>query len=294
MKNLKIKQRKGRRWIKKGKKPLQNEDEDYEIEEPEKERVKKKKIERQFKSLRAKTTVKPLYEATKTLTPERKSKIRKMGFGTLLDFPFEKIPGKLPYFVLKNLNTKTMKVTFPNDSTLKITPKKIWEVLGIPMGKRKLESDSPREYDDEFLKAFKEQFDDKKYITISDLSKQIQRTTNADFMFQMNYLMLFSNCMIHCDNSSRLIYYVIKNIKSTDIISDFDWCKFIWDNIKTSKTHWDDRTLENWYYGPNTVLMVKLNFYFLISNLIKKILKNILINCVFYLITVHLLALYKN
>ncbi|GJV41591.1 hypothetical protein Tco_1420031 [Tanacetum coccineum] len=132
-----------------------------------------------------------------------------MGFGTLLDFPFEKIPGKLPYFVVKNLDTKKMKVTFPSGSELKITPKKIWEVLGIPMGKNKLESDSPREYDDEFLKAFKEQFHGKKYITISDLSKQIQRTTNTDFMFQMNYLMLFSNCMIHYDNSSRLIYYLI-------------------------------------------------------------------------------------
>ncbi|GJZ03383.1 hypothetical protein Tco_0536658 [Tanacetum coccineum] len=213
----------------KGKKKLEVDDEDYEIEEPQDKRVKKKKIEREFKSLRAKTTVKPLYKATKTLTPERKTKIREMGFGTLLDFPFEKIPGKLPYFV---------------------------EVLGIPMGKKKLESDSPREYDDEFLKAFKVQFHDKKYITITDLSKQIQRTTNTDFMFQMNYLMLFSNCMIHCDNSSRLIYYVIKNIKSTYIISDFDWCKFIWDHIKTSKNTWDDRTLENWYYGPNTVLML--------------------------------------
>ncbi|GJY38871.1 hypothetical protein Tco_0425235 [Tanacetum coccineum] len=48
-----------------------------------------------------------------------------------------------------------MKVTFPSGSELKITPKKIWEVLGIPMGKKKLKSDSPREYDDELLKAFK-------------------------------------------------------------------------------------------------------------------------------------------
>ncbi|GJU25548.1 hypothetical protein Tco_1164169 [Tanacetum coccineum] len=132
----------------------------------------------------------------------------------------------------------------------------IWEVLGIPMGKNKPGSDSPREYDDEFLKAFKEQFHGKKYITISDISKQIKRTTNTDLMFQMNYLMLFSNCMIHCDNSSRLIYYVIKNIKSTDIINDFDRCKFIWDHIQTSKNSWDIRTQENWYYGPNTILML--------------------------------------
>ncbi|GJT33910.1 hypothetical protein Tco_0924329 [Tanacetum coccineum] len=75
-------------------------------------------------------------------------------------------------------------------------------------------------------------------------------------MFQINYLMLFANCMINCDNTSRLKYYVIKNIKSSDIISDFDWCSFIWDHIKTSKIGWDDRTVQNWYYGPNTVLML--------------------------------------
>ncbi|GKC18223.1 hypothetical protein Tco_1015005 [Tanacetum coccineum] len=137
--------------LKKEKKKVEDDDKDYEIEEPQDKSVKKKKIERQFKSLRAKTLVKPLYEVTKTLTPERKTEIRDMGFGTLLDFPFEKILGKLPYFVVKNLDTKKMKVTFPSGSELKITPKKIWEVLGIPMGKNKLESDSPREYDDEFL-----------------------------------------------------------------------------------------------------------------------------------------------
>ncbi|GJR12665.1 hypothetical protein Tco_0795317 [Tanacetum coccineum] len=41
-------------------------------------------------------------------------------------------------------------------------------VTGIPIGKNKLESDSPREYDDEFLKAFKEQFHGKKNWTCQD------------------------------------------------------------------------------------------------------------------------------
>nr|GEV74956.1 hypothetical protein [Tanacetum cinerariifolium] len=139
-----------------------------------------------------------------------------------------------------------MEGTFPSGSKIKITPKKTREVLGIPVGKMKLEFNYPKEYDDKFLKDFKAEFHHKKYTIITDLSKQIQRTTNTDFMFQMNYLMLFSNYMIHCDNNSSLIYYVIKNIKSIDIISDFDWCKLIWDHIKTSKNTWDDRTLENW------------------------------------------------
>ncbi|GKA74978.1 hypothetical protein Tco_0781356, partial [Tanacetum coccineum] len=89
-----------------------------------------------------------------------------------------------------------MEVSFLSGSKLKITPRKIWEVLGIPMGENKLESDSPMDDEDQFINDIKAQFGDKKFIT-TDLSKQIQRTTNTYFMFQMNYLMLFSNCIIH-------------------------------------------------------------------------------------------------
>ncbi|GKE15091.1 hypothetical protein Tco_1422668, partial [Tanacetum coccineum] len=109
----------------KGKKKVQDDDEDYELEEMQSE---KKKLEKEFKSLRAKTTIR----------------------------------GKLPYFVLKILDTKRMEVSFPSGSKLKITPKKMWEVLGIPMGKNKLESHTPREYYDELLKAFKALFNNKK------------------------------------------------------------------------------------------------------------------------------------
>ncbi|GJY43441.1 hypothetical protein Tco_0431654 [Tanacetum coccineum] len=158
-----------------------------QLEKKEKEEVKKRKRVEKGKKMnktrrrqlkegekrRAKTTVKPLFLATKSLSPERKTKIREMGFGSLLDFPFEKISGKLPYFVLKKLDTKRMEVSFPSGSKLKITPKKIWEVLGIPMGKNKLEYDTPREYYDELLKAFKAQYN-KKFITTTYLSKQIQ------------------------------------------------------------------------------------------------------------------------
>nr|GEX97980.1 hypothetical protein [Tanacetum cinerariifolium] len=139
---------------------------------------------------------------------------------------------------------RKIEVSLPSGSKIKITPKNL-EVLGIPMGKKKVESNSLRDFNDEFLIAFKKQFEDKKYPTTTDLSRLIQRTINIDFMFQINYLTLFANCMINCDNTSRLKYHVIKNIKSSDILNDFDWCSFIWDHIKTSKIGWDDRKLQN-------------------------------------------------
>nr|GEW59034.1 peptidase C48, SUMO/sentrin/Ubl1 [Tanacetum cinerariifolium] len=93
----------------KGKKKVKDDDEDFVVEEQHDEEDDNKNFESKFKSLRARTTVLPLYDATQSLSPERKSKIREMGFASMLDLPFQKIPGKLPYFVLKNLNTKKWK-----------------------------------------------------------------------------------------------------------------------------------------------------------------------------------------
>ncbi|GJU28435.1 hypothetical protein Tco_1167056 [Tanacetum coccineum] len=154
----------------KRKKKVEDDDKDFVVEEQHDEEDDNKNFKSKFKSLRARTTVLLLYDATQSLSPERKIKIREIGFASI-----------------------KMEVSLPTGSKIKITPKKIWEVLGIPMGKKKLESDSPRYFNDKFLTAFKTQFEGK---------------------------------------------------------------NFIWDHIKTSKIGWDDRTLQNWYYGPNTVLML--------------------------------------
>ncbi|GKA31388.1 hypothetical protein Tco_0717693, partial [Tanacetum coccineum] len=170
----------------KGKKKVEDDDEVFVVEEQHDEEDGNKNFELKFKSLRARTTVLPLYDATQSLSPERKSKIREMGFTSIKN-------GSFIANWIQNQNYT----------------KKIREVLGIPMGKKKLESEYPRDFNDEFLTTFKKHFEGKKYPTTTDLSK------------------------------------VIKNIKSSDIISDFDWCSFIWDHIKTSKIGWDDRTLQN-------------------------------------------------
>ncbi|PWA48407.1 hypothetical protein CTI12_AA486560 [Artemisia annua] len=156
-----------------------------------------------FKSLRAKTTVKPFYNVVHSLSPERKQRVREMGFGTLLGFPYIEFPSKLQYFILKHLDDDTMQVKLPNGGVIEITPSKIREVLGIPMG--------PMSF-----------FADKK------------------------------------SNSSMLKYHVLENVMSSKDIPNIDWCVFIWNCIKESKEKWDDKTFENWYYGPHVTFTVKL------------------------------------
>ncbi|GJV48651.1 hypothetical protein Tco_1438863 [Tanacetum coccineum] len=67
----------------KGKKKVEDDDEDFVLEEPHDEEDDNKKCEPEFKSLRTRTTVLPLYDATQSLSPERKSKIREMGFASI-------------------------------------------------------------------------------------------------------------------------------------------------------------------------------------------------------------------
>ncbi|GKA24615.1 hypothetical protein Tco_0710648 [Tanacetum coccineum] len=106
----------------KGKKKVEDDDEDFVVEEQKDGGIEKEEPEKKFKLLKAKTTVQPVYDATNSLSLERKSKIREMGCGNMLEFPFDKIHGNLPY--IRN-----------------------------PNGKNPLDSDVPREYADEFLKT---------------------------------------------------------------------------------------------------------------------------------------------
>ncbi|PWA63073.1 hypothetical protein CTI12_AA194880 [Artemisia annua] len=119
-------------------------DEDFVVKKQMDKKKGKGKMEEQededesrgkfFKSLRTKTTVKPFYDAIHSLKPERKERVREMGFGTLLGFPYNKFPSKLPYFILKHLDVDKMELKLPNGRVIEITPSKIREVLGIPMG----------------------------------------------------------------------------------------------------------------------------------------------------------------
>ncbi|PWA45293.1 Peptidase C48, SUMO/Sentrin/Ubl1 [Artemisia annua] len=156
-----------------------------------------------------------------TLRPRATSKEKKliieMGFGELIDFPIVEIPIKLAFFVINSLQTDTMSLKLPTGD-ITILPKTVKEIFGIPMGERMLErQEGERESDDPFFGQWKSQFPAKlKRITTRILSQVIAETTNTDYMFKMNFLMLFANTMRCCDNSSRVKYTVLKNVLEND------------------------------------------------------------------------------
>ncbi|PWA44145.1 hypothetical protein CTI12_AA527290 [Artemisia annua] len=181
-----------------------------------------------FKSLRAKTTVKPFYNAVHSLSQERKQRVRELGFGTLLGFPYIEFPSKLPYFILKHLDDDTMQVKLPNGGVIEITPSKIREVLVIPMGPMSFFADKKRlRGNSEYCQFMAQLPRDPRKRTTTTLSNIIQTTKGTDFMFDLNFLMLFANCLGTCSNSSMLKYHVLENVMSSKDIPNIDWCVFI-------------------------------------------------------------------
>nr|GEW91527.1 peptidase C48, SUMO/sentrin/Ubl1 [Tanacetum cinerariifolium] len=97
-----------------------------------------------------------------------------------------------------------------------ITPKTVKDVLGLPMGRRNLEREGQREYNDPFLKEWKDQSKNINKLIIKALSDLIIDTKNTDYMLRMNILTLIANTLGSCENSSSLKFTVLKNVFEGD------------------------------------------------------------------------------
>ncbi|GJU28433.1 hypothetical protein Tco_1167054 [Tanacetum coccineum] len=208
----KQKQAKTKKIKKKGKEKVV----DVEDESETNERVQKQSFNR---VLKGRATVRPLFEAMRGLTPQRKRVVREMGFGNLINFPIVEIPTKLAFYVVDILNTRKMMLECPMGDIV-ITPKIVKEVLGLSMGRRKLEREGQREYNDPFLKEWQDQFKNINKLTIKALSDLIIDTKNTDYMFRMNILTLIANTLGSCENNSCLKFTVLRNVFEGDDVSD--------------------------------------------------------------------------
>ncbi|GKF00604.1 hypothetical protein Tco_0027527, partial [Tanacetum coccineum] len=174
------------------------------------------------------------------LTPQRKRVVTEMGFGSLIDFPIVGIQTKLAFYVVDILNTRKMTLECPMGDKV-ITPKIVKEVLGLLMGRRKLEREGQREYNDPFLEEWKDQFKNINKLTIKALSDLIINTKNTDYMFRINILTLIANTLGSCENNSSLKFTVLRNVFEGDDVSDIDWCLYILECASVSKVDWSKK-----------------------------------------------------
>ncbi|GJX97621.1 hypothetical protein Tco_0353419 [Tanacetum coccineum] len=174
------------------------------------------KAEKPYPTCNTRLSPKPMYEAMMTLSDPQKKCLKDMSFERMIHFPIVELPSAMAYHAIDHFYTGSMELRLEKGS-IKATRQKVQDMLAIAS-------------------------------VISD-------TTEADFMFRMNFITLFRSTMGTLDNGGRVSTKLLKRITEDVDILDIDWCGYILDCLHTSKKNWKDvKTRKNFYYGPLTFL----------------------------------------
>ncbi|CAH1428082.1 unnamed protein product [Lactuca virosa] len=100
------------------------------------------------------------------------------------------IPLKLRFDILQIFDSERM-VIVVEGKELKVTAQSIHDMLGIPTGGTILTQLDQCPKDDTCYDEWKEQFQEGAIIRLNVIKKAIVRTTETDFNFKLNFLVLF-------------------------------------------------------------------------------------------------------
>ncbi|PWA46241.1 hypothetical protein CTI12_AA503420 [Artemisia annua] len=192
-------------------------------------------------------------DAMAGLTEMRKKCLKDIGFERFINFPITELPGALLYYVVDKFHPTSMELRLEKGS-IKITKQRIHDMIGVPMGKMKLEDLEQRDPDDPFIAEWESQYSNVAKITPAAISTEITSTFDADFIFTINFLTLFASTMGTVDNGAKVFPTVLKHVKENDVISEIDWCGYILECLRTSRHNWEKVKNGDFYYGPATFL----------------------------------------
>ncbi|GJY05641.1 peptidase C48, SUMO/sentrin/Ubl1 [Tanacetum coccineum] len=145
--------------------------------------------------------------------------------------------------------------TLPN-RVVHVTAEKVHEILGLPIGGISLYDLPERREDDEFVQLWLSQFapKKKKQIFATDIAEKLVRSTRVDFMFKVNFLMLFANVMGKADTMRAFVNLsVVRRIREDTNIAGVDWCDFIHRCLAISH---EPNTDSGFYNGPLCFLIL--------------------------------------
>ena len=231
------------------------------VKKPLTEEQKKRLVYlKKFKIMKSRTLPKTLCAAINNSRVDMESFLSSIGFSSLFNVSMDSIPSRLARFVVTCFDSRSYEFKL-DKGTFVVTPKKVHEILGIPFGGKSLFDLPERSPDDPFVKKWFKQFNNRKLkdIHLPDLAATLVGAKKIDFMFKVNFLMLFANTMCLADTMKGFLNLtVLKRIREDTIISEIDWCGFLHNCLQYSQL---PNTGTGYYIGPIAFLIV--SFYLL-------------------------------
>ncbi|GKD28277.1 hypothetical protein Tco_1239055, partial [Tanacetum coccineum] len=150
---------------------------------------------------------------------DMKSFMSDVGFSSLHFVFIDSLPSHLARFVVTVFTGSTYEFKLEKD-IIRVTPEKVHEILGD--------------------------------ICATDIAKKLVLTKRVDFMFKVNFLMLFANVMGTADKMKAIFNLnVLRCIREDTNVDGVDWCGFIHSYLQHSAV---PNTTHGFYIGPLTFL----------------------------------------
>nr|KAJ0216445.1 hypothetical protein LSAT_V11C300134480 [Lactuca sativa] len=179
-----------------------------------------------------------------------------MGFGALLKMKIIDIPLKLGFYVLQKFDSKRMVIDIEGKE-LKVTAESVHDMLGIPIGGTKLTQLDQWTKDDTIYDEWKQQFKKDSIIRLSAIKNVIFSTTQADFNFKFNFLVLFVNTFCESTSLGRCNLFPLSYISRRTDISNIDWCNYVLDCLVRTKNSYIPYSYTSFFVGPSAFLMIR-------------------------------------
>ncbi|GKB43505.1 hypothetical protein Tco_0888447, partial [Tanacetum coccineum] len=170
-----------------------------------------------------------LFAAIRDSQVDMKSFLWDVGFSSLSNVFIDALPARLARFVVRAFSGSSYEFKL-DKGIMRVTPEKIHEILGVPLGGTSIFNLPEIPLDDPFVKLWFKQFHPKplKDIYAYDIAEKLVIAKRVDFMFEVNFLMLFANVMGTSDTMKAIVNLtVLRHIREDTNIAAIDWCGFI-------------------------------------------------------------------
>ncbi|PWA34376.1 hypothetical protein CTI12_AA619720 [Artemisia annua] len=199
------------------------------------------------KSLELRSRPNMLTKTIGGMTREQKEVVRDMGFGGLLQLKLRSIPKEFARFVINQLDDLVLHT--PNGD-IPIDRMAVHEVLGFPLGHKKIECRNVSNYDSDLSQEWKEYSQNK--LGLKDISDRIMNDTRANRMFQVDFLILMSSLMISAKKNNKCNREILITLPVNFVSQEYDWCEYVVRSVENCKKDWD----ESMFCGPLVFLML--------------------------------------
>nr|KAJ0227372.1 hypothetical protein LSAT_V11C100031940 [Lactuca sativa] len=199
-----------------------------------------------------------LYSCMHNLSKEQEAYISSIGLGHLLNMKVDGCASIMGHYIVRNFDADMMVLKL-HHGEIQINRQVIHEMLGLPLGHVTIKSMPYREVTDDTITVWRKQFEDEDNIRPRAVQQVIMQSTRADLIFKVNIFVLLCNTLGQSMSMGTCDLSMLSKVTKDLDLSDIDWCGYVFDCLKETKSAWNPNSKKGFYVGPIILLLLSFN-----------------------------------